>query len=127
MALKVSRFPETPDEPPPYKQARAAAETLAADLDKRIPTLHVLVRDGAVTAAPSQLRVDDTDVPAVAASAPQRLNPGAHVVYARHGDREGTQRVELREAESKSVTVILTGQAARAPSAPAASPHGASS
>jgi len=58
---------------------------------------------------------------------PRRVNPGAHVVYVRTADKEGSERVEVKVHEVKHVVVALhPGAPPLAPPPPPAASVGAS-
>jgi hypothetical protein len=113
-ALHVTRIPEQPDEAPVYKSARATAGKLSDELATMIPTIAISVKDGTKSAAPVLTRVDDDDLPTPygVTSVPRRVNPGAHVVYARTADKEGEARVEVKSGEIKQVVIALHAGAA---------------
>jgi len=110
-ALRVSRIPEKPGEPGPFKQARDAASTLNDDVESRIPSLTVNVKnvpDG-MTAT---VTLDDTTLPAELLGEPRKLDPGHHVVVAKAGKVDGKQEVDVAEKEQKRVTIELPAQPA---------------
>jgi hypothetical protein len=108
-ALHVVRIPEQADEASVYKTARTAAGKLSEDLAGTIPTLAIAAKDGGKSAVPILTKVDDVELatPAGVTIVPRRVNPGAHVVYARTADKEGSERVEVKVGEVKQVVVAL--------------------
>lgn len=114
-ALRVTRSPEQPGEPAPFKAARDAASTLADDLGARIPSLTVDVKnvpDGVIP----KVAIDGADVPAEVLGQPRKLNPGHHVITAKAGTADGKQEVDLAEKDSKEIAIELPAQAAAPPS-----------
>ncbi len=113
-----------PDDPKPFVEARANAETLDDDLVKRIPTLHIDLRNATQPAAVS---LDGVVLPAEAASAPLKVDPGNHVVLAGEGSARARAEVSIAERETKTVTLTLSPSTDASnvtePSAPAASGH----
>lgn len=115
-ALRVSRTPAPPGEPVPFKQARDAASAMNDDLESRIPSLTVTVKnvpDGATAA----VTIDGASVPSEALGEPRKLNPGHHVIVAKAGGADGKQEVDLAEKDRKQVAIEL-------PAAPAAAAAG---
>src|SRR5580692_6857338 len=79
--LAMDRIPATPDEPRPFVEARAAAETLGNDVEARIPTLKITILGLSAGATPTVL-VDGTEIPPAALMAKRAIDPGHHVVTA---------------------------------------------
>ena len=96
-ALRVSKLPTQPKEPPPFPQARKEAEALAAQLLGRMPKLTVRVA-GLADGETADVTVDDKPLPDDG-----RVDPGHHKVVAKFGDREQSDDVDLGERESKTV------------------------
>lgn len=120
-ALRVTRIPEKTGEPAPFKNARDGAAALNDELEGRIPSLTVHVKnvpDGVSTT----LTIDGADVPAEVIDHPRKLNPGHHVVAAKAGTADGQQELDLAEKETKEVTIELPAQTAAPPDKPAEKP-----
>jgi hypothetical protein len=110
-ALRVTRIPEKPNEPAPFKAARDAAAQLNDDLGARIPSLTINVKnvpDGTT----ATVDIDGSSVPAEMLGQPRKLDPGHHVITAKAGTAEGKQEVDVAEKDSKEVTVELPAQTA---------------
>ncbi len=110
-ALRVTRIPEKPNEPAPFKPARDAAAQLNEELGTRIPSLTINVKnvpDG-MTAT---VDVDGASLPAELLGQPRKLNPGHHVITAKAGTADGKQEVDLAEKDSKEVSIELPAQTA---------------
>lgn len=115
--LAVLRIAPQPSDPPPFAEARRAAEALDADLAGRIPTLIVEATSelpGTIT-----ITVDDQTLLPNLASIPRKLNPGNHVVIAKAGGEEARETITLAPQETKRVTLRV---ARKAPPPPPASP-----
>ncbi len=109
VALRITRIPEKPNEPAPFKAARDAAAQLNDDLGTRIPSLTINVKnvpDGTTAA----VDVDGSSVPAEMLGQPRKLDPGHHVITAKAGTAEGKQEVDLAEKDSKQVDIELPAQ-----------------
>lgn len=111
IALSVARLPVQPNESEKTKQARADAADLAEKLHARIATLSIKIRvttPGAV----ATVTLDGAAIAAAAVDAPQRVDPGAHVVTARIGSG-GESRVDvtLKDGESREVALEVAAPA----------------
>ena len=116
-ALRVTRIPEKPGEPAPFKAARDAAASLNDELGTRIPSLTVALKNLPAGATPT-VDIDGDAVPAEMLGQPRKLDPGHHVVSAKAGSAAGKQEVDLAERESKDVTIELPAQVAQAEAKP---------
>ncbi len=110
----VARMPVQPDETTRSKQARVDAAQLAADVEARIPTVTVKIRE----ATPSvTIALDRAAVPVVVGAGPFALNPGTHKLVATTsiGSRAETN-VAVTPGESREVELsVATVSNARAP------------
>ena len=119
--LEVSRYPQRPREPRPFTQARTAAQSIAEDLESRIPTVQ-LVFKGVPEGTTPTVAIDGTALPAGGIAGWRKLNPGHHEIVARAGDMEQREDVSLREREKKEVLIDLTAPGSPAAAAAAAAP-----
>jgi len=110
-ALRVMRSPTTPGEPAPFKAARDAASALNDQLEPRIPSLTVNVKN-APSGVAIALTIDGVDVPLEVIGQPRKLDPGHHVVEAKAGTAYGKQEVDVAEKDSKEVAIELPAQSA---------------
>ncbi|MBX3223919.1 MAG: hypothetical protein KF795_25625 [Labilithrix sp.] len=117
----VVRSPAKPGEPPPFVAARKAAEAMNGELAARIPSIQVVVTNAEPNRAPA-ITVDGEMIPEAAASAPRKVNPGAHVVVVKAGAAEKREEVSVVEGEAKTVTVDLAVTPAATPPAPTPTP-----
>jgi hypothetical protein len=113
---RVLALPQSPDDPPPFSEARAKARALDQRLQSRIGALHFVV-SGVAASETLSLSVDGESVPVAALGMPFRVNPGKHVVSARAAGREA--KVEVDALESRTVKVELQLAAGQARPAPA--------
>jgi hypothetical protein len=113
-ALRVTRTPEKPNEPAPFKAARDAAAQLNDDLGTRIPSLTVTVKNVPDGTTPT-VDIDGSSLPAELLGQPRKLNPGHHVITAKAGTAEGKQEIDIAEKDSKQVDVELPAQTAATP------------
>src|SRR3954466_8294274 len=63
------------DEPAPFREARASADALHADLKDRIGAMRFVVRGAPAGTVPT-ITVDSVNIPTVATEMPFRANPG---------------------------------------------------
>lgn len=118
-ALRVMRSPEQPGEPAPFKRAREEAAALNSEIEARIPSLTIEVKnvpDGQTVT----LTLDGNELPSALIGEPRKLDPGHHVIVVKAGTAEGKEEVDVAEKETKTVTVTLPAQEAPAPTTPAA-------
>lgn len=105
-ALRVARSPAAAGEPAPFKAARDAASSLNDDVEPRIPSVTVTLKNVPDGATPS-LTIDDASVPAAAIGEPRKVNPGHHVIVAKANGAEAKSEVDLAEKEHKDVAIEL--------------------
>ena len=112
-ALRVTRFPQAPNEPAPFKDARDAAAQLNDDVQARIPSLTVNVK-GLPEGVSASVTIDDAPLPSEVIGQPRKLDPGHHVVVGKAGGAQDKKEVDVAERESKDVALDLTGASAAA-------------
>jgi hypothetical protein len=105
-ALAAARYPLKPGEPKPFIEARKDAQTLSDDLEPRIPSLQITVKNAPSGATP-KVDVDGVNIPAAALAFPRKVNPGHHVVTAVAGDAHTQSEVDVKEREIKGVVLDL--------------------
>jgi hypothetical protein len=110
---ELFRVPSRADEPRPFAEARAAALALDGELAARIPSLRVVLVNGS---RDPRVRIDGVAIPADAAAAAIKVNPGRHVVEAGGVTGAGSARAEVTvaEREDKPVTLTLPAPASEA-------------
>jgi len=106
-ALTIARAPVKPGEPAPFAEARASAQKLADELEGRIPSIRVVVKNADNVA----VTIDGETLPSVAIGLPRRLDPGSHAVIAKAGSNERRINVQVLEREAKEVPIDF-GEAA---------------
>lgn len=110
LALAVARLPVVAREPDAFAKARRDAETLAAELGPRIPTLEVRI-GGVPEGTEVNVFIDGAAVHRASVGVPRKVNPGLRVVTAEApGFTPG--RVEVRVAEGRAEVAQLTLSAA---------------
>jgi len=103
---RVLRLPSKSNEPAPFVAARKAADQMNNDLAARIPAIQINLQNQEPGQSPT-ITVDNEPIPAAAASAPRKVNPGAHTVMVKLGTYEKKQEVTLVERDTKQVTFDL--------------------
>ncbi len=106
-AVAVEQLPLGPKESPAFADARKSASQLAAELAGRIPTLTIVLK-GAQPTTDAAITVDGVAVPAAAAKAPRRLDPGTHVVVATINGGQARGEITLSEHDVKSIDLDVT-------------------
>jgi hypothetical protein len=105
--LRVVRHPVSPSEPLPFAKARLEAKAMAAELDKRIPSLTLSVT-GAAAGTVVTVTVDGVAVPAETLQFPRAVNPGKRqVVASAPGYRSARKSVTLAEGEQATLSLAL--------------------
>jgi len=107
LAGSLRRTPEKPNDPQPFKTARAEGEKLDASLAQRVPALTITLKDLPSGDTPA-LDVDGVEVPPDAVGLPRPVDPGHHVVKVKSKHSQGQAEVDVKEAEQKSLEVPLT-------------------
>jgi len=102
--LAASKHPVTPNEPPKFATSRAEARQLADGLVVRIPSIHVVFQ-GLPSTEGLKVSIDDRDVPVVGTSVMRKVNPGKHTIVAHAAEKERKESVEVKEGESRDVTL----------------------
>lgn len=106
-ALEVLRMTAVPEEPLPFREARAAADKLARDLAPQIPLLRVEVTPPEA-AQRASLSIDGGSVPRAALGFRYSLNPGEHRLrLSADGFQPSELGVVLARGERKSVRIDL--------------------
>ena len=104
--LQVAATPEGTNEPSAFERARATAKELAAELDKRIPSVEARVSsptDGSV-----RIVIDGLELPAAASRLPRRVDPGIHSIEARAlGFQTFRSSVTVTEGSVLAVPIAL--------------------
>jgi hypothetical protein len=114
ICLNIARMPVASEETARSGAARTEAAALAEEARAKIATLGITLLGVPPNGAPT-LVVDGSLVPVAALAEPRKLNPGAHTIAARMGSgAEITEKVELGEGETRTVSMTLI-----APTAPA--------
>ncbi len=103
---RVMRLPPKAGEPAPFTAARKTAEAFSAELGARLSSVTVVVTNGDPT-QPTQVVFDGESVPAAAAQAARKVNPGRHAIMVRSGAVEKKEDVTVNEREARTVTVDL--------------------
>jgi hypothetical protein len=109
--LRVQRIPLSRSEPKAFRDARLKVQQLDEEIEARIPSVTILLQGGSPQPAPA-VTIDEVDVPAAVIGVARRMNPGHHTIVVKAGGSEARGTVDLREGETKSVTLTLPAVAA---------------
>lgn len=104
----------SPDDPAPFNEARSKARALEQQLSARTSGLRFSV-SGVGTNETVELAVDGAVVPTALSSLPLDVNPGAHVIVARAGDRKIERQVVVDEAQTVAVALEFQNDAKPSP------------
>ncbi len=85
-----------------HREAQQQAFSELAALKPRVPRLRVEIQGGA-TLANVELNIDGAVVTSGKEPGEYLVNPGTHTVVARHGEREVSRAIELREKGSETL------------------------
>ena len=106
----IRKMPSSPNDPEPFKDARAKMEELDNTLESKIPALNIVVQ-GAAQGETATIVVDGAPLPAAVTGLPRRVNTGRHTVVVKTATMQGEQTVDVKEGEQKEVQVTLTAAA----------------
>jgi hypothetical protein len=113
---RILDVPGPSNDLPQFQRARAQAAGLVGEVELSIPTLRI-TPGGAPTGTPFTLAVDGVTILPAAAAAPQRMNPGHHVVVATTVSGSSTQEVDLAPHEARELVISLPAQPEPRPAA----------
>jgi hypothetical protein len=120
----IRKYPQGPNDPAPFTEARAKADDLDTAVEGKIPSITITVGGTADGETPA-VSIDGSSVPAAAAGLPRKVNPGHHTVAARGSSGEASQDIDVGEGEKKQVQLVLSAGGAGAPPAPGNEENGA--
>jgi formylglycine-generating enzyme required for sulfatase activity len=109
--LAVQRMPATKGEPAPFTKARKEATDRGKELADRIPTIRLSI-EGLAAGTALQVFFDGAEIPAAAATAPRKVNPGRHAIVVKaagYVDQVVTATVGERGTTELSVTLVKGG------------------
>jgi hypothetical protein len=113
LARSVAELPVSPTETAKSQLARTDAAALAAELDRRVPTVElVIVAPSSDPSATPSVTLDGAALSASALAAPLAVDPGEHLLSVRLGDAVVDARVAVAEGDHKTVTLTLPQPAA---------------
>jgi hypothetical protein len=115
----IRKMPSSPNDPEPFKDARAKMEELDNTLESKIPALTIVVQ-GAAQGETATIVVDGAPLPAAVTGLPRRVNTGRHTIVVKTATMQGEQTVDVKEGEQKEVQITLTAAANN----PEATPEG---
>lgn len=111
--MEAVRYPRSDAEPKVFTAARASAQTRAAALAERIPSVRIAVEGAPATsssttpAIPLRILLDGVAIPPDAADLPLKVDPGSHVVDVQ-GDAIDATRASFVVAERETKRVVVT-------------------
>lgn len=106
--LRVSRMPEQPGEPAPFKEAREQAVERANQLEARIPSVKLVV-SGVEDFSTITVSIDGVAVPSATLKLARKINPGKHRIVAVTKGVKRTVDIDVKEGETQDVPLELVG------------------
>jgi hypothetical protein len=103
VALSIARSQAQPGEPPPFADARVAAQKLSDDLEGRVPSIKIQVKG----ATDPQISIDNVPLAKALVGLPRKLNPGKHTIAVKATEGSRSMIVEVFEREAKELTIDL--------------------
>lgn len=104
LALQVARMPAKQGESTAFADARKEAETFAAELGPRIPSIIVNVTGGSA----AEVKVNGALIALDTLGLPRKVNPGHHIVIVRsNGNQTVTRELDVKESQTATVEVLL--------------------
>src|SRR5258705_8511204 len=100
----LARLPEDLSDPAPFREARAQADKLDEELQRRIGTIRFDVRRAPGDPEPT-IVVDGSAILAAVIAVPFRWNPGRHAIVGRVGLKEISHTIDAREGETLPVVL----------------------
>jgi hypothetical protein len=108
--LAVTRMPPQPGENETYALARTESQKLADEIEPKIPSIKVILTGLPEGATPS-VTIDGQPISAPTVGVPRKHNPGAHAIVVTVGSTTKKTNVELKEGETREVTVDVSAPA----------------
>jgi len=116
--LRVTRFPQQPNEPRAFVEAREEARQLSATLPSRIPSVTLAI-EGLHVSDKALVKIDGQPVPPATLGLPRQINPGDHVVSAvARGYKPAERRFSIAEGASETVTLGMVPESAEEDATP---------
>jgi len=103
----IRKYPQGPNDPAPFNEARSKADDLDTAAEGKIPSLTITVGGTADGETPA-ISIDGASVPAAVAGLPRKVDPGHHVVSAKGSSGEASQEIDVSEGEKKQVQLVLS-------------------
>ncbi len=107
-AQAALRLPGRPNEPAPFKEARAEMSALVDDVNVRAPSV-VIVLSGTPPGAVATVTLDGSELPSSALGEPRKVDPGHHVIDGKAGDSVGHVELDLPERQTQRAELVLRG------------------
>jgi hypothetical protein len=102
----LHKVPEKPDDPQPFKEARAKADELGTQLETKVPSLTITVSGAAEGDSPA-VSIDGTSLPTAVIGLPRKVDPGHHVVTAHAASGDAKSEIDVAEGDKKDVALAL--------------------
>ncbi|MGZ3421690.1 MAG: hypothetical protein ACXVEF_38065 [Polyangiales bacterium] len=112
--LAVTRMPPQPGENETYALARAESQKLADEIEPKIPSIKVTLSGVPEGATPS-VTIDGQSINAATIGVARKHNPGAHAIVVTVAGTTKKETVELKEGETREITIDVAAHEAPPP------------
>lgn len=102
----LHKTPEKPDDPQPFKDARAKADDLGTQIEAKVPSLTITVTGAAEGDTPA-ISIDGTSLPTAVVGLPRKVDPGHHVVTAHAATGDAKEEIDVADGDKKDVALAL--------------------
>jgi hypothetical protein len=102
----LHKVAEKPDDPQPFKDARAKADELDAQIEAKVPSVTITVTGAAEGDTPA-VSIDGSSLPTAAVGLPRKVDPGHHVITAHAASGDAKEEIDVAEGDKKDVALTL--------------------
>ncbi|HEX3772774.1 MAG TPA: hypothetical protein VHV30_17970, partial [Polyangiaceae bacterium] len=102
----IRKLPTKPDDPQPFKDARAKADEIDTQIEAKVPAVTITVTGAAEGDTPA-VSIDGASLPAGALGVARKIDPGHHVITAHAASGDAKEEVDVAEGDKKDVTLTL--------------------
>jgi hypothetical protein len=107
----IRRIAPKPDDPAPFKEARAKAEELDSSLNGRVPALNIAIK-GAGPGETPIVSIDGEPLPPGVLGLPRAVDPGHHVIEVKTTNGAAKEEVDVHEGDQTPVELTLVANVA---------------
>jgi hypothetical protein len=119
--LAVTRMPPQPGENETYALARTESQKLADEIEPKIPSIKIVLT-GVPEGATPTVTIDGQPINAATIGVPRKHNPGTHAIVVTVGSTIKKSSVELKEGETRELSIDVAAPPAPEPEPPSDAP-----